>query len=461
MLFRSPKRNRRRNAGVSAHRPKGAMNGKRIAEASHPGPGAKQCDVQHCDHTSCTTLGHFHRSKAHDGAKRRVTEKNRKNGSSKPARYTVCKLHLEAGRCGVDLPHGHCATCDATTHHHALLTQHIDEELRHDRPDPVLSWEYDVFRDRLSDDGRSHHHAQFPDRHAELTAAFRKDEFVFEEAAQHLLEEKHDGTPQKQQPQTAGVSPKLIVADQTDDEPSENSDEQEESSGGDSSDESDSDSDCSIHWLDEAPDDESEQREDVAEDHFETTRMLVYLNVQVGEENLTILQRIKNFCMRHILLTRLDTVTSINEITEDTVEESLTLRATNEREVKAFWRTRDSAGYRLASAQGHLALFRDPLPSCMEAEVYTDILSKAARDAKLNKQGVLTKDLNISRALGPIASDFVYSLGGGDTRRNPATLLWTTVAVMNQLTASGIVKLAAGNGTGLDFQTRGRSRTLR
>lgn len=459
-----PKRNRRRNAGVSAHRPKGAMNGKRIGEALHPGPGAK-CSVKNCDHTSCTTLGHFHRPKAHDGVKRRLTEKKGKNGSSKPARYTVCKLHLEAGKCGVALPHGHCG-CDATAHHHALLTQHIEDvhdEHSHNDREPALSWEFDAFRDRLSDDGRSHHHAQFPDRAAELTAAYEKDEFVFQEAAQYLLDEERKGAPHKQQPQPAGVSSKLITAGQPDDEPSDDeSDEMEESSSDDSSDESDSDDESRFTWVDSLGSEEEEEREeDASESTFETKKMLVYLNVQVGEENLSIWKRLANSFLRHIPFTRLDTVTTVNGVTADTVDESLTLRPTNESEVKAFWRTRDDAGHRLSSALGHMALFRDLLPSCMEAEVYSDILSKATRDAKLNKQAVLTKNMDISRALGPIVSDYVYSQAGGDSQRNPTTLLWTTVAVMNQLTASAIVKLAAGSGTGLDFRTRGRSRTLR
>lgn len=195
----------------------------------------------------------------------------------------------------------------------------------------------------------------------------------------------------------------------------------------------------------------------------ELQRMHVFFNAQVGEENLSIYDRLTNWFKRHIPLSKLEETTLVNAASANLFSESLQLRPTNVDEVQAFWQRSDQGGAAMAQANGTLALFRELLPACMEVEVYKKILDDAAIDPKLNKQGVVTRDLQISSALGPIVTDYVFTQASKfkGCYDNPTLLQWTVVAIMNQLTATALVRRMAGNAGGMDFRTRGRSRTTR
>lgn len=499
-----------RNMGVARHRPKTQFAGQRIGEADHPGP----CHATNCRHENCTRFGHHHRPGAQQGAKKRLTEKKKKNGSSKPARWTVCTVHLEAGKCGVDKPHGHC-TCSATTHYHDMLHEYAGNVTAHSPSSPM----------ELMDALENERHQE---REAELTRVVGGLDFILTEHEQLvaqsvtktvedvkrqeicdalLIDEPYDPGTEMSDPPDWGSDededgcyvPKHRVAatplaepdeDKHNTPPNPNGDDTPASSDFNTptegvpsadenkeslTDESSSDeSDC--EWIEkmEAMIEEFDKMlpksaktkpitEKLQPELVELQRMHVFFNAQVGEENLSIYDRLTNWFKRHIPLSKLEETTLVNAASANLFSESLQLLPTNVDEVQAFWQRSDQGGAAMAQATGTLALFRELLPACMEVEVYKKILDDAAVDPKLNKQGVVTRDLQISSALGPIVTDYVFTQASKfkGCYDNPTLLQWTVVAIMNQLTATALVRRMAGNAGGMDFRTRGRSRTTR
>jgi len=489
--------------GVARHRPKTQFAGKRIGEADHPGP----CHVNNCRHENCTRFGHHHRPGAQEGAKKRLTEKKKKNGSSKPARWTVCTVHLEAGKCGIDKPHGHC-TCRATTHYHDMLHEYADNVTAYSPSSPM------AIMDAL--DAERHQ-----EREEELTRTFGDLDFILNEHKQQLVEPETKSTDDSKRQEICDAlleedeqyDPGAEMSDPPDwgseededgvyapfhcasapppadpDEdkhntpPNPNGDDTPASSDFNTStegvpsqdenkesltDESSSDdSDC--EWVKgieglSVVRESSKPKPAIKQSPPEVQKMTIFLNAQVGDENLPIFDRLTNWFKRHLPLSKLEETTLVNAASANLFSESLQLLPTNVDVVQAFWQTSDRGGYTMAQATGTLALFRSLLPACMEVEVYKKILDDAATDPKLNKQGVVTKDLQISSALGPIVTDYVFTHASKlkGCYDNPSLLQWTVIAIMNQLTATALVRRMAGNAGGMDFRTRGRSRTTR
>jgi hypothetical protein len=223
------------------------------------------------------------------------------------------------------------------------------------------------------------------------------------------------------------------------------------------SDDSDTDDD-SVTWMDL---EDEMSPEDLLED-VNVVERFVFLNCQVGDENLTLRERLGNWVISNLPFTRADTSTLVNAASAELFSESLSLHHTTQTEVKGWWSQHDTAGWKIAQARGTIALFRTLLPACVKVDIYSDIARLASVDPKLNKQQVITKDLKISRALGPIVTDFVYSQAAQMTGHDdPSILTWTTIAIMNQLTAMKLVTHMGGNGGEMGFRTWGRSRTAR
>lgn len=382
-----------------------------------------------------------------------MKESQGKNGSAKPPRWKPCLEHLEAGLCGVDKPHGHCP-CKSKAHFHALLNLHIAELQAEQREatrarDPALEI-MDMLDLQIHDE-----------REAELTAAFNSFDFVIEEAQQqnactHTPPAQASGThePSRDNPPASSDfnAPQECVP---------STDEIKESLTDDSSDDDVSDtesdvSDSDLSWL--MMDTCVERRTSP-----KVRRMTVFVNATVGDENLSIPARIGNWLMQHLPFTTIDDSTTVNAASPGIFSETIDLRSTNTREVKAFWQSSGQPGAMLAQASGTFALFRDLLPACMEVEVYESLLLSAACDPRLNKLYVITRDNQISQALGPYVREYVYSQAAkmDGCYDNPALLTWTIVAIMNQLTATAIVTKMASTGAGLDFRTRGQSHTMR
>lgn len=497
------------NAGVSQWRPTHHFGGQRIGEASHPGPAhqhkkkqskkkadapvasAHKCSVEHCQHKSCTILGHHHKPRGKTGASKRI-EDGKKKAGSKPSRWTVCTIHLEARECGVDKPHGHC-TCKHTAHFHDLLTAHIAEETEHDRVMVAVE--------------RQRHR----EREAELAETFSCFDFVVDEhvnrvaveTGQSIHEHKNrlddeesdtESVASSQPPAVVLASPRSVTTStprsplpteekhatvsavnnpdficptltstsEASPAPAENKesliqvtvDEPEHSHKPDITALSSETCEPSPVPLSSGP---------------ETKEMLIFLNARVGDENLKTWTRVKNWCKRHVPLTRTDVSTLVNAETSSIFSETLELHNTCSLEVKAMWKIQKAKGRTLETASGQMSLLRQLLPACMKVDVYTGILKIASSDASLNKQAVFQKDQKISRSLGPIVRNFVYTTAAKLSKDLPESkqyndstlLLYTAIAIMNQLTSKAIVTLLAANGEGVDFCTRGRSITQR
>lgn len=430
-----------KNQGVSRHRPKTMQGGERVGEASNPGP---TCQAKHCNHNDCTMLGHHHRPKGKSGASRRAQESKGKNGSSKPSRFKPCMLHLEAGQCGVDLPHGHCSCPEE--HFHDLLTAHIADETRHDSTHPPRGpWE------------------RSPAEHAaeeqRLTSAFNSFEFKIGEAKQQnalLTAASAPDTP-------SNISSDFNFAAFADRVPA-NAEKKESFADDDDDTSSDSDSDDEDEEIEYVwNDDWISKTKHFRHQHFAeppagpaTRKLLVFTAAIVGDENLRIVDRFTNWLKLHLPLTRTTDSTLVNPPHDSLIAEHVTLLPTTTQHVNWFWKTPDSPGWELSAAEGDLQFFRKLLPACREAEIYSSIYDAALLDIRLNKQEVITKDLQISRSLGPIVRDFVYTQAATLVGAKPSILVWTVVAIMNALTASGIVTRMSGNGQGLDFRTWGR-----
>lgn len=449
---------------MSKHRPKTMHGGVRIGEASHPGP---TCTVKHCNHDDCTTFGHHHRPKGKTGAARRAEEKKTKNGSSKPSRYKPCMLHLEAGKCGVNLPHGHCSC--PTEHFHDLLTAHIAHETRHE-PSPLP----DSFWARTP--------AEYAAEERRLTEAFNSFDFVVGEHLQQLT--PPEGAQAPDTPSTQVTSDFNFAAftdevpaqaekkesftddDDTTSSESKHNDEPEEDDDAGSDDDTDSVSSQSDDEIEYIWSDWSSNSTVTSDNHFPvapaspaTRKLLVFTGAVVGSENIGMFDRIKNWLQLHLgPLTRISDTTLVNRPMDCLIDEHVTLLPTTTKNVNWFWKTANQSGWNLTATEGDVQLFRDLLPSCREATIYSKIYDDALLDPRLNKQEVITRDLQISRSLGPIVRDYVYSQAAELTGTKPNILLWTVVAIMNALTASGIVTRMSSNGQGLDFRTWGQYR---
>jgi hypothetical protein len=350
-------------------------------------------------------------------------------------------LHLEAGQCGVELPHGHCSC--PTEHFNVLLTAHIAYETKHDSSTPILGpWE------------------RSPAEHAaeekRLTEAFNSFEYMIGEAQQQnasLTTAPPLTTP------TNPVSSDFNFA--AIDEVPAQAEEKESFTDDDDTTSSDTDSEMEIdddelahEWFTLGPG----HRPHVAAPEPELRRLLVFTNAIVGDENLGVVDRFTNWIKLHLPLLRASDHTLVNRPHDNLIAEHVTLRPTTTQQVNWFWKTPKAPGWELSAADGDLQLFRKLLPACREADIYAAIYDAALLDPRLNKQEVITKDLEISRSIGPIVRDYVYTKAADIPGAKPSILLWTVVAVMNALTASGIVTRMSSNGKGLDFRTWGRYR---
>lgn len=458
-----PKKNKdpHRNSGVARHRPKTQFAGVRIGEADHPGP----CHVHDCQHDDCTRFGHHHRPKGFENAKKRVAEKQKKkNGSSKPARWTACAVHLEAGKCGIDKPHGHCQ-CKTTAHFNQLIHEYTSNVTAYSPPSPT------ELMDALESQQQAEREAEVTDTWNDLIGDFsfileEHKQFVSQEPSAPPLSHQSGNKPATQlSPATAGDETPASSDFNTPSEgvpsPDENKESLTDESSTDDSDSSeydDSDLDYLI-WSDDVRNVPTTQPPATPE----LQRMTIFLNAEVGDENLDLFSRMGNWCKMHLPFTKLEESSLVNAASANLFSESLNLSHSNVAEVHAFWRKSEQPGIEIAQANGTLALFRKLLPACMEVEVYKKILDAASTHPSLNKACVVTRSLQISSALGPIVTDFVYSQASKLDGRydNPSLLTWTVVAIMNQLTAASLVKRMAGSGSGMDFRTRGRSRITR
>jgi hypothetical protein len=98
-------------------------------------------------------------------------------------------------------------------------------------------------------------------------------------------------------------------------------------------------------------------------------------------------------------------------------------------------------------------------PLAKEVTVYSDILAAAQRDTRLDKATAVTKDNLSSASIKAIVVERlgVLALEASKVPRDPTIMLWTQIAVLNQLTLKGIIRNMAGVTRQVDFPNRGQS----
>jgi hypothetical protein len=461
-----------------------------------------KCNISDCPHDACTTFGHFHKAKPLSNAAKRLREKQGKKKQTKnlEPRWRECKLHLAAGECGSDLPHGHCS-CAVTTHFRQLLDDYVDEEFKTQTPEEEMrkmdtdlldqlglhepeskhthpdesdhEWTFlpminehralcglDIIPDHddmpLTRPGTPTHSFTGEPTVRTPTAPANTGPLTAATAAVPSFEEKkvsfapcgHESSVNTQlaptappllRRQTCQVSPDIL----------QNGTGSAEHTGGE---------------QDEGEDEQTPPPPvlpPVEGDH-PTQSMVVFLSSDTEgiRDHRTWKMRFKTFMLSHIPLTITEVETKVNAATHDILSEQLQLADTNVASVKFFWKKgANTKGWRINKQKQLFPLFRKLFPLAKEVTVYSDILAAAQRDTRLDKATAVTKDNLSSASIKAIVVERlgVLALEASNVPRDPTIMLWTQIAVLNQLTLKGIIRNMAGVTRQVDFPNRGQS----
>lgn len=426
------------------------------------------CGITNCPHDKCTRFVHHHRPKPKDAAARRAAEKKKKQEGKRKkgsVRWTLCTVHLIAGECGVDLPHGHCpCTIDNHPEIQDMMDVYIEETtveedeeklLVHDRKQAIIeaAVEYEYEEAKI----------------AELQEVFGSDEFVISAYTNIIPHEKvelsKDRAPVTSVLPTAvkSTSPNMrnLTATAVPATPSESTDEESEAELKESFDAwgevgpgntSADDTDASIMSDTSSSDDESDEEarfvwlEPESVKH-ETKEMTLFFSTEWSGESLGFGTKIKNWLKKQIPFSSTEERHASNKSDVDVYMEGLTLESSATTHVRQFWETTvHTPKMTLAKAQpAPLALFAEMLPSQSRALVYSDLFRDGSQDSNLCCLGAITGDGQISRALGPLVRAYVHTRAAeiGGEPRDATIMVNTTVALMNQFTARGLVMYMA------------------
>lgn len=434
------------------------------------------CGVTDCDHEACTQFGHFHRPSGLTGAARRAAEnKTGKKSKKKPARWTMCQKHLTASDCGIDKPHGHC-NCDATAHFVGMLEEYSEQVLtpssgieRETLSDQEFAEMLDEKNEENAAYGKSNTARTYPDmdaymdeyyhneKKAELTATFNDLNFILMD---HKLKCQTDSTlptVSEEPSSTPKVTSGSVDGDAGDSLPPATSEIEAPAKHADAVD---------FNTPKEGvPTISVENKESLTTATPKTHQMFVFLNLPVGDENLTLRDKLSNWWKKKSLFTRVDTTTLVNLPSDHIFPEHIDVRRTSDKEVKRVWRRACDPGKILAQKPGNFSIFRKLLPACLEVSVYTDLYKAAVSDSRLRAASVIVggDTPQISRALDPTVTKRVEELRmeTAGTFNDTTLLTWTCIAVMNQLTAQAVFRKLATTSKELDFRTGGQSRTKR
>lgn len=390
----------------------------------------------------------------------------------------MCEKHLSASECGVSKPHGHCE-CEPTAHFGDMLRDYAKLSLTRSQP---LNNKRDMSNAEIAKlmDEKEAEEAAFDESthlpentygniskqvddfyslqtEKELEEAYNDFDFIL---ADHVLKSQaRSELPTITEESSVELAQAMPSATGEPTTAPTKAHEEERAAG-----QNVAAVDFNVPQED-VPSKSEENKESLTTAKPKTEEMFVFLNLPVGDENLSLRDKASNWWKKRSLFTRIDTSTLVNLPSDHVFPEHIDVQRTSNEEVKRVWRRARDTGQIIQQRPANLSVFRKLLPACLEVTVYSDLLRAAVLDSRLRSASVIVggDKPQISRALDPMVTKKVEELRLmlPGKYENTTLLTWTCIAVMNQLTAQAVFRTLATTSKELDFRTWGQSRTKR